>query len=373
VICCTEYVICVQRDGVVRLVNEFCDNLIARVRQEYEFETDNVCDLSAALDRTCRRVEHSSRFARQLVQHGRPVDVVTLSPVVRASLVGAARASPVPIDARLVVNFRPRETPLDAVETVFGSVIIDRVPTGRNLRAAASDAVPDNPSRRRRSSAGNDGSAGSVRSTHSEPVPPAAADRDPPDSGSAVHEPVLLTSFPARTSTDSKGCKPTGVAVAKDGEGDEGLLIVVVDDINKKVKVFDAGGRLRLEIWPDGRRRLVDPWDVAVLPAVHHQQRFTPSSLPAIPGRYVITDRGARDVKVFNASGEFVSSFGPHLSTPWGVCTNAARQVLVSDSGHRTVFVHDSTGILLFNVETFRHTATATRYHLQVTVGYTFK
>jgi len=346
------------------------------VRQEYEFETDNVCDLSSALDRTCRHIDHSSQFARQLVQHGRPVDVVTLSPVVRASLVAAARASPVAIDAQLVVDFRPpREVPVDAVETVFGSVVVDRVPTGGD----GADGVPPPPlpaggdhprraaDRRRRGSASNDSSGGSVQSRDAEPAP-TAVDRDPSDAGSAVHEPVLLTSFPARTSTDSKGCKPTGVAVARDC-GDAALLIAVVDDINKKVKVFDGGGQLQLEIWPDGRRRLVDPWDVAVLHHIHVQRPSASSRAAAAAGRYVVTDRGARDVKLFSASGEFVSSFGPHLSTPWGVCTNAGGQVLVSDSGHRTVFVHDAAGILLFHVETFKHTARGTRYHLQVTTS----
>ena len=350
---------------MVRLIDEFCSNLIARVRQEYEFETDNVCDLAGALDRTCSNVDHSSKFARQLVQHGRPVDVVTLSSVVRASLLASARASPVPIDAQLVVNFRPRTVPVDDVEAIFGSVDFGRVPTAD---AAADDGVsPASDYSRRRSGdrrRSNEGSGGSVRSGDGGP---ASVEPDSSDTGSSVHEPILLSSFPARTSTDSKGCKPTAVAVApSDKDSGGAALIVVVDDINKKVKVFDDNGQLQLEIWPEGRRRLVDPWDVAVL----RQQRASPPTTQGggtAAGRYVITDRGARDVKVFSASGEFVSSFGPHLSTPWGVCTNAARQVLVSDSGHRTVFVHDSAGILLFNVETFRHTVNGTRYHLQVT------
>ena len=51
---------------------------------------------------------------------------------------------------------------------------------------------------------------------------------------------MLVSTFPARTSTDSKGCKPTGVAVARSGDQDERgpLLIAVVDDINKKLKVL---------------------------------------------------------------------------------------------------------------------------------------
>ena len=356
----------------MRLVDEFCSNLIARVRQEYEYETDNVCDLVGALDRTCSRVDHSSKFARQLIQHGRPVDVVTLSPVVRASLLAAARASPVPIDARLVVSFRPRAIPVDNVETIFGSVSIDRVPSGDSAAgdgvSAAGDSSRRAGDRRRRGSDNNEDSGVSVRSKDAEPPTATPVDPNLSDTGSTVREPILLSSFPARTSTDSKGCKPTSVAVAPGDEDSGGTaLIVVVDDINKKVKVFDDGGELQLEIWPVGRRRLVDPWDVTVLRQQRPSRITQGAGTASRSGRYVITDRGARDVKVFSASGEFVSSFGPHLSTPWGVCTNAARQVLVSDSGHRTVFVHDSAGILLFNVKTFRHTVSGTRYHLQVT------
>ena len=346
----------------MQLVDEFCGGLTARVRQEYEFETDNVRDLAAALERTCRRVRHSSQFARQLVEHGRAVDVVTLSPVVGAALLAAARATPVPIDARLVVDFRRRAADVQDVEPIVGSVDIDRV-AAAGERASAVDrptAAGDRARRRRR---GSRSSGGSARSGDAAPKPP--AEPDSPDAGALVHEPVLLSSFAARTSTDGKGCKPTAVAVDRDDD-DGTPLIAVVDDINKKVKVFDDAGRLRLEICPEGRRRLVDPWDVAVLrrSATSHGAA---AATAHVAGRYVVSDRGAKDVKVFASTGEFVTSFGPHLSTPWGVCTNAGGQVMVSDSGHRTVFVHDSAGVLLFNVETFKPTVSGTRYHLQVT------
>jgi len=61
------------------------------------------------------------------------------------------------------------------------------------------------------------------------------------------------------------------------------------------VKVFDESGHLQLEICPEGRRRLIDPWDVAVLPPP------PPSTTHAATtsGRYVVTDRGASDVKVY--------------------------------------------------------------------------
>lgn len=353
----------------MRLIDEFCANLIARVRQEYEFETDNVRDLVAAQERTCSLVDHASKVARQLVEHGRPVDVVTLSPVVRASLLAAARASPVPIDAKLVVNFRPRAVDVDDVEPIVGSVDVDRLPSSDSAAndgvLAAADSSRRGGGRRRRGSSSN---KGSVSSRDAGPPTPATVGTNLSNTSAVVHEPVLLSSFPAGTPTDSKGCKPTAVAVApSDEDSDRTTLIVVVDDINKKVKVFNDGGQLQLEICPEGRRRLVDPWDVAVLRQQRPFGTTHGAGTPAGTGRYVVTDRGAKDIKVFSATGEFVSSFGPHLSSPWGVCTNAARQVLVSDSGHRTVFIHDSAGILLFNVESFKHTANGSRYYLQVT------
>jgi len=362
---------------VVQLVDKFCANLIARVKEEYGFETDNARELDSALGCTCSRVDHSSKFARQLVEHGRPVDVLTLSPLVRASLLAAARASPVPIDARLAVNFRPRTIGVDEVEPIVGCVDIDRVACSDN--AAEGDSVKPAADYSRRSAAGirhrqgsssSEGSGGNVRGSAVGPTAATIAGtvetaEGLSDSGAAgVHEPVLLASFAARTSTDNKGCKPTGVAAAALCDDGSTTLIAVVDDINKKVKVFDDAGQLQLEICPDGRQRLVDPWDVAVLRPVRASKATTQA---AFAGRYVVTDRGAKDVKVFDSSGEFVSSFGPHLSTPWGVCTNAARQVLVSDSTHRTVFVHDSAGVLLFHVEVFKHTLGGIRYHLQVT------
>ena len=275
---------CLQRDNVVRLIDEFCRKLICRVRQEYEFETDNVNDLSGALSRTCCRVDHSSKFARQLVEHGRPVDVVALAPIVRSSLAAAARASLVPIDARLAVKFRPRAVGVDDVEPVVGSVDVDRVPSEYHTTTV------DRPLQH---SSCNEGSGGGVRSGVGRP---AAATLEP-DLSDAVHEPILLSSFPARTATDSKGCKPTAVAATSSDEDayDGTTLIVVVDDINKKVKVFDDAGELQLEICPEGRRRLVDPWDVAVL---RQQRPLAAAHGTAAPGRYVVTDRGAKDVKV---------------------------------------------------------------------------
>jgi len=144
-----------QRDAVVRLVDEFCASLTARVRQEYDFETDNVRDLADALERTCVRVRHSAKFAGQLVDHGRPVDVVTLAPLVRAALQAAARATPVPIDARLAVGFRPRAVAADDVEPIFGSVDIDRVPSASERSPTVAG---DHPRRRRRGSRSSGGS-----------------------------------------------------------------------------------------------------------------------------------------------------------------------------------------------------------------------
>jgi len=55
--------------------------------------------------------------------------------------------------------------------------------------------------------------------------------RDRVTSAPCVIKPRMMSSFITRTASDVKGCKPTGVVVT--GQDD----IVLVDDINKKIKV----------------------------------------------------------------------------------------------------------------------------------------
>ena len=68
-------------------------------------------------------------------------------------------------------------------------------------------------------------------------------------------------------------------------------------------------------------------------------------------GNYVVTDKGSKSVKIFDPDGEIVAEFGPHLASPWGVCSNSNGEVLVTDTTHKAVFVHDNIGNLKFQVK----------------------
>jgi len=321
--------------------------------------------------------------------------VTSLATAVRSGLRAASRVPPVTIDARLTVDYRPADIKIDRVRRLFGPMTIDRVPcefqTSSSSPNENSCTTPSNSvsSPRRGSGTTADEVDGIDRTTRRKKLKGDGVDAAEQGGTtqrrlrrkSSMREPVLVTSFNARTTLDEKGCKPTGVAVLDDYD-DGRCLVVVVDDINKKLKVFDAvDGSLRLEIKPEGQRRLVDPWDVAVLPisstgaaarreptvAGGESSAHQPAEIASLggPPRFVVSDRGSRDVKIFSESGEFVSSFGRHLVSPWGVSTNIrTRQILVTDTAKKTVFVHDAVGNLLFAVQS----KVGPRFELQVSI-----
>ena len=140
--------------------------------------------------------------------------------------------------------------------------------------------------------------------------------------------PDLVSVFKAKTATDKKGCHPTGVMIDNND-------IIIVDDINKKVKAFDIRGQLLYEISPQGHESLIDPWDVAM----------------TIEGNLAVTDRGARDVKVFSKDGRLVNRFGDHLENPWGIATGKEGQIIVTDIDKKDVFIHDAGGTLLHSIK----------------------
>jgi len=100
--------------------------------------------------------------------------------------------------------------------------------------------------------------------------------------------------------------------------------------------VFDASGLLKAEFQPDGDARLVDPWDVAILSG---------------GTRVAVTDRGARDVKVFTIdTGQFIYSFGrPHLGSPWGIAVNSEGRIIVTDTSHRKVSISSLVSYIQLN------------------------
>lgn len=286
--------IAAQKETLIRLVETFCASLVEKVEKEYTKERRRIEDGLSRLDRFRLGMQHSCKVVGQLLDHGRPTDIALLSKAAKSRLHALEKASPPVTDGTLGVAFRPTVIAADDIEQMFGVLTIDK---------------PDLTGPTRKLSPADTEAATSVT-------------------------PRLLWSFPTKTVSDDKGCKPTGVAVVP--ESDE---VVLVDDINKKIKVFRSDGTLVRELCPTGERRLIDPWDVVVL----RGETGTGNLL-------AVTDRGARDVKVFTESGEFMSSFGPHLGNPWGIATNSIGNILVTDITHRKVFVHDAAGNLLSSI-----------------------
>ena len=139
----------------------------------------------------------------------------------------------------------------------------------------------------------------------------------------------LISKFEPKGVTEQKGCEPTGMSLLANGN------IAIVDDINKKIKIFQTNGLLKFEIAPKGTNRLVDPWDVAV----------------TVDGHFAITDRGSREIKVMTLSGQCILKFGPHLGSPWGVAVTSNGDILCTDTVKKTVFIHDSTGKLKCSIQ----------------------
>lgn len=295
-----------QKETLQRLIEEHCQALIEKVEIESGKEKRRIEERLSNLDRSRSKIQHSFKFVGQLLEHGRNADVIGLSPLVRGRLRAMkAMDGPPVMSQQMAVNFRPTLVEVDDIEQMMGLLsfqLKDAKKTGSNeeslnMKVIEMKGDPD-------------------------PIPPR-----------------LLSSFVTRIASDDKGCKPTGIALTSFDD------IVLVDDINKKIKIFSMGGKLQRELHPtDEGCRLVDPWDVAVL----HKSG----------GNLAITDRGARDVKIFTESGEFVFSFGRHLSSPWGIATNSVGHILVTDITHRKVFVHDENGTLLSSIPS-ETTATA--------------
>lgn len=292
-----------QKETLIQLIEAHSSTLLERVEQDFCKERLRIERGLSKIDSVRFKMQSSLKFVDQLLEHGRPADIFELSKVVRARLHALEALTPPSIEGRLAVGFHPTAIAADDIEQLFGVLTVSQ----------PDEVVP--PER------------DSARNPRTEPQTSPATTTTPSVT------PKLLWAFPTKTVTDDKGCKPTGVALTGDGDTE---ALVLVDDINKKLKIFRMDGILENEVFPTGDRRLVDPWDVVVLDGGS--------------GDFAVTDRGAREVKIFRRSGEFVSSFGPHLGNPWGIATNSLGNILVTDIVHRKVFVHDSSGRLVSSI-----------------------
>lgn len=127
-------------------------------------------------------------------------------------------------------------------------------------------------------------------------------------------------------------CSPGGIAVDADGR------VYVVDEGNSAVLVFDRQMKLvRTILAPDRPSRFVD---VAVAPG----------------GKAVyVLDRFASKVRVFDAGGKALASWGTRaeLPLPAGIAAGADGSLFVTDAGTHQILKFDPTGKLLLKWGSF--------------------
>ena len=277
-----------HQDYIRLLLDRSFDLLRSKVTQAITAETREVTKVRADVQTAVDTSSHVITFVNQLLEHGNHGNVVAMVPLIKEELVRQLSVSAPELSSQVEVKYAPCEVDFKAVQRLCGQVDQVTRPLG-----------------------------GSYHRTR--------------DSQLMEHHTMyleLVREFNTRVPTDTKGCRPNGLAILPGGH------LVVVDNINMKMKIFDMEGKLKREICPHGDHALVDPWDVAVLQN----------------GTLAVTDKGTRDVKLFKQDGTFIASFGGHLRQPWGICTNSRGEILVTDTELRRVFVHNSSGKLLHTI-----------------------
>ena len=132
----------------------------------------------------------------------------------------------------------------------------------------------------------------------------------------------LVYTFSARTKFDGAPCVATDISLTDPGE------IVVSDVANKKVKVFDVSGQLKVEccvpLYYSGG--LVEPRGVAALET----------------GEIVVCDGTNGNIKLFTPEGRLLTMFGKVLSKPTAMAVNSRGHIVVVDDIKRDVFLFKS-------------------------------
>ena len=286
-----------QRDQLVQLLNECALDLSNEIAAAYSEELLQKENMQEQMRAVVTHMKHNGDFATQLLKHGTTEDILVMAKPIKVNLNNFSFVSPSDLDTRPFVQYTPSTITKPSLVPFFGRLAKRRnsviAPFAIKLEKTADTPQVD---------------------TTTQPL-------------------CELASFRSRTIQDPMGCKPTSISVTANDD------IIIVDDINKKVKVFDPTGYVKLELWPLGSHALVDPWDVAIT----HE------------GHLAITDRGAHNVKIYKTSGECVLTFGPHLKSPWGIAANSKANLIVSDIKVKAVFVHDAEGRLLYPIECKGH------------------
>ena len=131
--------------------------------------------------------------------------------------------------------------------------------------------------------------------------------------------PVAAREFSARWTHDDR--EPALCDVTLDGEGN----IIVVDKENRRVKIFDPDGALRVMSDEDA--------DLKVPNRVMYSH---------ILGQIIVKDE--KSLKLFNLEGHQTGVFTQKLKQPVGLAQNSLREILVTDWMHGEVVCLDEQG-----------------------------
>lgn len=294
-----------QKERLYVAIEECFSELVEQITERYGEEVNVNSQLKAETQTVIDSIDHTKKLTNQLLRHGKDTDVVSMTTLLKERVQYLQEATPTERVSTMEMDFYPSFPDLLTTMPMFGRVVQRNIPVYTPTQPSPAKQRALWEEKRRRQS----------------------------------NQPTLLHSFKARTDQDTKGCKPTGLAILPNNH------IALVDDINKKVKLLDPEGNLCREICPSGEHKLVDPWDVAL----------TRSKT------LVITDKGAKCVKEFTTNGDFVREFGTHLKSPWGIAVNSKGQIIVTDTVEKAVFVHNASGHLLYTVPTVKKKSAANR------------
>lgn len=134
-------------------------------------------------------------------------------------------------------------------------------------------------------------------------------------------KPHLVRTLNPQTKFDKLPCVVNGLRYSHTGD------LLLSDCANKKVKLFDYEGQLKVECCvPESYGRLDEPAGLCQLKT----------------GQIVVADKQAGDIKVFTSDGMLLTTFGKDLQRPRDVCTTSWGHVVVVDEGLKDILLYRS-------------------------------
>ena len=150
----------------------------------------------------------------------------------------------------------------------------------------------------------------------------------------------LITSFPSPKQEDFQLSFPSFAVTTPDGR------LLVSDVGNREVKVFTCSGR-PIQVFEKGERSMLHaPMGIAMdnLQSPEFKAAadsvFDPSGI-LDQGRVHVVDSSPGRVKVYDAAGKYVLTYGEELERPNGIAIDQNRRlVFIADAGKRAVMIY---------------------------------